>query len=215
MTGAAVTAEAPWANPVTLEGSRVLLKPLSEDHTLELAEAAADGDLSRLWYTRVPSPNDMRLSIRQRLQLQQSGAWIPFAAIDRMTNRAVGMTSFLHIVPHVRRLEIGGTWYRLSAQRTGINVESKWLLLRHAFEGLNCVAVEFRTHRFNRQSQLAIEALGARLDGVLRNHYDPFGVVRDTYVYSIISSEWPQVKAHLEWRLTRYPVRRADWMAVR
>ena len=204
-----------WASPVTLEGSRVILKPLSETHADELAEAASDGGLPKLWYTRVPSPSDMRTSIRQRLELQQAGEWLPFAAIDRSTNLAVGMTSYLHIVPNVRRLEIGGTWYQVKAQRTGINVESKWLLLRQAFEEWNCIAVEFRTHRFNFQSQRAIEALGARLDGVLRNHCDVFGVVKDTCVYSIISSEWPQVKHHLEWRMSRYPLQRAEWMAVR
>lgn len=204
-----------WAVPVTLEGSRVILKPLSEEHAAELEEASSDGDLSQLWYTRVPLPSEMHASIGQRLLLEQGGGWLPFATIDRTTNRAVGMTSYLHISPNVRRLEIGGTWLRQSAQRTGINVESKLLLLRQAFEDWNCIAVEFRTHRFNRQSQQAIEALGARLDGVLRNHFDVFGVVRDTCVYSIISSEWPQVRAHLEWRLSRYPVRRTAWMAVR
>jgi RimJ/RimL family protein N-acetyltransferase len=190
-----------WANPITLAGKRAVLVPLNENHADDLAEASADGDLSKLWYTSVPAPNEMLSAVRHRLELQRSGEWLPFAVLDPQTRRAVGMTCYLHIVPHVRRLEIGATWYRRSVQRSGMNVESKLLLLRHAFEQLDCIAVEFRTNRFNQQSRIAIERLGAQLDGVLRNHFDAFGAVRDTCVYSIIASEWPQVKTHLEWRL--------------
>lgn len=204
-----------WAKPVRLEGDRVVLAPLNEGHAHDLAESSADGNLTNLWYTSVPAPQDMLCAIRHRLQLQDCGTWIPFAAIDPNTNRAVGMTAFLNIVPDVRRLEIGGTWYRASAQRTGINLESKFLLLRHAFEEYQCTAVELRTHRFNQQSRSAIESLGARLDGVLRNHFDAFGVMRDTCVYSIIASEWPQVRDHLLWRLGRHPTPKTAWMAIR
>ena len=205
----------PWATPTRLEGNRVALVPLSEEHAKDLADASADGNLSALWYTTVPAPQNMLSAIQSRLRLAQSGSWIPYAAVDPRTNHAVGMTSFLHIVPSVRRLEIGGTWFRASAQRTGINIESKFLLLRQAFEQFKCIAVELRTNRFNQQSRRAIESLGARLDGVLRNHYDAFGKPRDTCVYSIISDEWSQVKDHLMWRLARYPLPKIAYMNVR
>src|SRR3990167_4996155 len=135
-----------------------------------------------------------------RLNKQTEGSMIPFAVIDNITNKAVGMTCYLNVDKANRRVEIGGTWYRKSAQRTGLNTECKLLLLTHAFESLDCIAVEFRTHAFNQQSREGIERLGAKLDGILRNHMIlPNGTLRDTYVYSIIASEWPTVKAHLEY----------------
>lgn len=192
-----------WAVPVRLAGERVVLEPLAESHADDLAEAVTDGALWTLWYTNVPTPDGMLDAIRQRLASQAAGTWLPFAVIDKASGRAIGMTAYLNIVTHVRRLEIGGTWYRKSAQRGGINAACKLMLLRHAFETLDCIAVELRTSSFNRQSRAAIEGIGAKLDGVLRNHFDAFGAIRDTYVYSIIASEWPLVRRHLEWRLAK------------
>ena len=192
-----------WAGPVRLAGERVVLEPLRDDHAEALEAAVEDGRLWTLWYTSVPRPEEMREEIARRLAQQAAGTWLPFAVVDAASGRTVGMTSYLNIVPNVRRLEIGSTWYRRSVQRTGVNVECKLLLLSHAFEALDCIAVEFRTHRMNQASRRAIEALGAQLDGVLRNHFTPSGEVRDTCVYSIIAPEWPQVERHLHWRLGR------------
>ena len=192
-----------WAAPVRLSDERVMLEPLAPGHAADLAEAAADGELWTLWYTSIPTPDGMAAAIEERLARQAAGTWLPFAVIDRAHGRAVGMTSYLNIETKVRRLEIGGTWYRRSVQRTGLNVACKRLLLAHAFEQLDCIAVELRTHRLNRQSRTAIEALGAQLDGILRNHFDAFGNPRDTCVYSIIATEWPQVRRHLDGRLGR------------
>ncbi len=191
-----------WPAPVRLVGERVALEPLAETHADELAEAVQDGELWKLWYTTVPAPAAMQEEVQRRLGRQTAGEWLPFAVVCRLSGRAIGMTSYLNLVAFVRRLEIGATWIRGAAQRTGINTECKLLLLQHAFESLDCIAVELRTNTFNQQSRRAIEALGAKLDGVLRNHFDPAGNVRDTCVYSIISGEWPRVKQHLEWRLS-------------
>ena len=150
----------------------------------------------------------MRAEIERRLALQTAGSMLAFAVIDATSGRAVGMTTYMNIDTPNRRVEIGSTWYRKSVQRTPINTECKSMLLRHAFEQLGCIAVEFRTHFFNRQSRAGIERLGAKLDGVLRSHQicthpDARGSLRDTCVYSIIASEWPAVKAHLHHQLTR------------
>ena len=134
---------------------------------------------------------------------------MPFTVIDRASGRGAGMTNYLNVDAVNRRVEIGGTWYRKSLQRTAINTEAKLLLLQHAFETLNCIAVEFRTHFFNHQSRRAIERLGAKLDGVLRSHQIASnGTLRDTCVYSIVASEWPTVKGHLKWQLERPRERR-------
>ena len=150
----------------------------------------------------------MQTEIARRLDLQAKGSMCPFAVIDPATGKAVGMTTYMNIDAANRRVEIGSTWYRRSAQRTPLNTEAKRLLLAHAFEQLNCIAVELRTHFFNQQSRRAIERLGAKLDGVLRSHQiNPHplavGALRDTCVYSIIASEWPNVKAHLDYQLAR------------
>lgn len=196
--------EAPWPADVSLHGPHASLVPLTAAHGAALAEAVKDGELWKLWYTGVASPEDMAADIDIRLAKRRRGAWLPFAVIGRAGERPVGMTSHLNIDPVDRRLEIGATWYRRSAQRTAVNTECKWLLLRHAFEALDCIAVEFRTHFFNVASRRAIERLGARFDGILRNHSrDRNGNLRDTCVYSIIASEWPTVRGHLEWRLQR------------
>ena len=186
-----------WASPLSLTGKTVSLAPLSQDHASDLAEAAADGDLHQLWYTTVPAPQDVSAEITRRLTLQDSGSMVPFAILDR-SGRAVGMTTYMNIDAPNRRLEIGSTWYRRSVQRSGINTECKRLMLTHAFETLDAIAVEFRTHRLNRQSRAAIERLGAQLDGILRAHMIlANGTLRDTAVYSITAAEWPTIRAHL------------------
>ncbi len=192
-----------WPAPVRLEGTDVILEPLAANHAASLAKASADGDLSNLWYTSVPTPDGMDKNIASKLAAQAAGAMTPFAVVARASGEAVGMTTYMNVVPSVKRLEIGSTWYAKSVQRSGVNTQCKMLLLTHAFEALGCIAVEFRTHHFNRQSRSAIERLGAKLDGILRNHHDPAGNQRDTCVYSIIASEWPQVKRHLGFLLAR------------
>ncbi len=193
-----------WIEPVTLRGNGVELVPLTCAHAEDLAEAALDGELWMLWYTSVPTSQGMQGEIRRRLDLQEAGSMLPFAVIDRSDGAAVGMTTYMNIDAANRRLEIGSTWYRRRVQRTALNTECKLLLLRHAFEMLGCIAVEFRTHILNVASRRAIERLGAKLDGVLRQHMVmPNGSLRDTCVYSIIAPEWPTVRAHLGWQLER------------
>ena len=197
-----------FAAPLTLQGVQVRLEPLEQAHHDDLCEAVCDGELWNLWFTAVPRPEAMQAEIERRLKLQAQGSMCPFAVIDPATGRAVGMTTYMNIDAAHRRVEIGSTWYRQSVQRTALNTEAKRLLLGHAFEQLGCIAVEFRTHFFNHQSRRAIERLGAKLDGVLRNHQiNPHplaaGALRDTCVYSIIAGEWPNVKAHLDHQLSR------------
>jgi N-acetyltransferase len=188
----------PWLESVTLRSPSVTLAPLDHSYCEELIEAVNDGKLFELWYTSIPTPEAMASLIEQRLEQRAAGVILPFATIDNATGKAVGMTNYLNVDAANRRLEIGGTWYRRSIQRTGFNTQAKFLLLGHAFDTLNCIAVEFRTHFFNHQSRRAIERLGAKLDGILRNHQlAANGTLRDTCVYSIIASEWPTVKAHL------------------
>lgn len=193
-----------WLTPLTLHSSTVTLEPLSLARHDELVEATCDGELWKLWYTFIPTPQSMRSDIEKRLAAQSAGSMLPFSVIERATNRAVGMTTFMNADAENRRVEIGSTWYRRSVQRTALNTECKLLLLRHAFESLDCIAVEFRTHFFNYASRRAIERLGARLDGILRNHrFSADGTLRDTCVYSIINSEWPTVRTHLEYQLSK------------
>ena len=193
-----------WLEPITLSGEVVTLEPLGPHHCADLQEAVRDGELWSLWYTTVPRPEGMEAEIERRLSLQRSGSMLPFAAIERSTGMAVGMTTYMNVDAANRRLEIGSTWYRKRVQRTALNTEAKLLLLTHAFETLGCIAVEFRTSSFNFQSRRAIERLGAHLDGVLRGHMrHQNGTVRDTYVYSIIAAEWPVVKMHLTAALQR------------
>jgi RimJ/RimL family protein N-acetyltransferase len=196
-----------FTDSVSLHGRHVSLVPLSHSHHDDLVEAVKDGELWTLWYTKIPAPEGVRAEIDRRLELQRQGSMIAFAVIDMSSREAVGMTTFMHIDAVNRRLEIGSTWYRKRVQRSALNTECKLLLLTRAFEQLNCIAVEFRTHFFNQQSRAAIERLGAKLDGVLRQHQIAGnGTLRDTCVYSILDREWPTVKAHLSHRLT--PVRR-------
>jgi RimJ/RimL family protein N-acetyltransferase len=190
--------------PVTLRGSLVTLEPLRPEHHDELVAAASDGRLWELWYTAVPSPQTMRADITKKLDQQAAGSRLPFTVRRNDTGAVVGATTYLHFEADVPRLEIGSTWTARSAQRTGVNTETKLLLLTHAFEVLGCLAVEFRTHWHNLQSRTAIERLGAKQDGVLRNHRRmPDGSLRDTVVYSILDSEWPAVRSGLRYRLAR------------
>ncbi len=194
----------PWPAPVTLSGEHARLEPLSHAHTAGLREAAADGELWRLWYTTVPDPDGMEGEIERRLSLQAAGSMLPFAVIGLATGAPVGMTTYMNIEAAARRVEIGSTWYRRAVQRTPLNTECKLLLLRHAFESLDCIAVELRTHVFNGPSRRAIERIGAKLDGILRNHARASdGTLRDTCVYSIIAGEWPAVRSHLRWQIER------------
>ncbi len=193
-----------WPATFSVEGNHVKVVPLTSEHREDLAEAVADGELYRLWYTIIPKPEDVEKEIERRLELRKVGTMLPFAVIEKETGRAVGMTTYMNIDAANRRLEIGSTWYRNSVQKTPLNTECKLLLLEHAFEKLNCICVEFRTHFLNSQSRRGIERLGAKLDGVLRsNSVMPNGTTRDTAVYSIISTEWPAVKANLRWQLEK------------
>jgi RimJ/RimL family protein N-acetyltransferase len=194
--------------PVTLTGQHATLVPLVEGHHDDLVEATQDGELWRLWYTAIPTPQGMAAEIRRRLGLQEMGNMLAFAVVENASGKAVGMTTYMNIDNSNRRVEIGSTWYRRRVQRTVLNTECKLLLLQHAFEQLQCIAVEFRTHFFNQQSRAGIERLGAKLDGVLRSHQvnphpDAKGSLRDTCVYSIIAPEWPTVRAHLSHQLSK------------
>ena len=189
--------------PVTLTGCHGSLVPLSPGHLDALVDAVRDGELWRLWYTTVPPPERMSAEIERRLALQSAGAMLPFTVLDA-DDLPVGMTTFMNIDAANDRVEIGSTWYASRVQRTALNTECKLMLLAHAFETLGCVAVEFRTHAMNVASRRAIERLGAKPDGILRQHQRmPNGTLRDTCVYSVIDAEWPAVRAHLQWQLQR------------
>lgn len=189
--------------PVTLRGRHAVLEPLAPSHCAELAEAVRDGELWKLWYTKVPAPEHMEAEIARRLALHAQGSMLPFTVRDA-AGQAVGMTTYMNIDAAAPRVEIGSTWYASRVQRGPLNTECKRMLLAHAFDTLACIAVEFRTHFFNQQSRRAIERLGAKLDGILRNHARATdGTLRDTVVYSITESEWPTVRSHLDWQLAR------------
>ena len=195
----------PWLEAVTLSGQYARLEPLSQDHHDGLREAVQDGELWKLWYTFVPTPENMAKEIDRRLALAASGSMLPFTVFDANGN-IVGMTTYMNVDTANRRVEIGSTWYAKRVQRSAVNTQCKLLLLAHAFEKLDCIAVEFRTHFFNHQSRRGIERLGAKQDGILRSHQiAPNGALRDTVVYSIIAAEWPTVKAHLNYQLNEKP----------
>jgi RimJ/RimL family protein N-acetyltransferase len=190
----------PWPTPVELKGPHATLRPLSKDHHDALCEATRDGELWKLWYTAVPSPEGMAAEIERRLGL---ATMCPFTVFDA-AGRAVGMTTYMNTDAVHKRVEIGSTWTAKSAQRSPLNTQCKRLLLAHAFDALDCIAVEFRTHRLNTQSRRAIERLGAQLDGMLRCHSrSADGTLRDTAVYSITAAEWPMVRSHLDWQLAK------------
>jgi RimJ/RimL family protein N-acetyltransferase len=188
--------------PITLSGRHAALEPLAYEHHDGLIEAVRDGELWKLWYTAIPTPEGMRVEIERRLGLQQAGAMLPFAVRKLADGKLTGMTTHMNIDAKNRRVEIGSTWYAKSVQRTPLNTECKLMLLRHAFEKLDCIAVEFRTGFFNHASRRAIERLGAKQDGILRSHQRyADGNLRDTVVFSIVAQEWPAVKRHLEFKL--------------
>lgn len=192
-----------WPSPITLSGEHVTLEPLSQSHAGDLRAACIEEPLQTLWYTSVPTPEGMEAEIDRRLGLQAQGSMLPFAVIAP-DGRAVGMTTYMNIDADNRRVEIGSTWYAPSVQRSPLNTQAKRLLLAHAFEVLDCIAVELRTHRLNTQSRRAIERLGAQLDGILRAHMiSPNGTLRDTAVYSITAADWPAVRANLDWMISR------------
>ncbi|MGJ5035006.1 MULTISPECIES: GNAT family N-acetyltransferase [unclassified Bradyrhizobium] len=195
----------PFLEPVTLRGPHASLVPLSADHHDALVEAVSDGELWKLWYTAVPKPETMTKEIERRLGLFATGSMLPFTVLDA-DGRVAGMTTYMNVDAANRRVEIGSTWYAKRVQRSALNTQCKRLLLAHAFEAMDCIAVEFRTHFFNHQSRRAIERLGAKQDGILRSHQiAPNGTLRDTVVYSITAAEWPTVKAHLDYQLNDKP----------
>lgn len=193
-----------FVEPLTLVGRYATLEPLTSRHAGDLAEAVKDGELWKLWFTSIPGPQAVPSYIELLLAERAQGNTMAFAVRDNSSGKIVGSTRYLRIDAANRRLEIGGTWYAAKAQRTGINTECKLLLLTHAFKALACIAVEFRTDWFNLRSQAAIERLGAKREGVLRNHrIMPDGRIRDTVCYSIICNEWKGVKINLQHKLNR------------
>jgi RimJ/RimL family protein N-acetyltransferase len=193
-----------FVEPVTLTGQRwVTLEPLAREHVPEIAAAAADGELGGLWFTSAPKAEVAEQWVDARLASQNPDEGLTFV-VRSLDGTLIGSSSYLHIDAANRRLEIGNTWYVAAARRSGVNSETKLLMLGHAFDELRCVAVEFRTHFFNFTSRAAIERLGAKLDGVLRSHQVlPDGSRRDTVVYSILDIEWPAVRNNLRYRLDR------------
>ncbi|MGB5264454.1 MAG: GNAT family protein [Lutimonas sp.] len=193
-----------WLNKIELEGNLVKLVPLTENHKEALLLAASDGDLWNLWYTSVPSLKTIDGYIQQALSQKEHGTCYPFVVYHKETGKIIGSTRFCNADQANRRLEIGFTWYAKSHQKTGVNAACKALLLSYAFEELNCIAVQFLTNWYNIQSREAIARLGAKQDGVLRNHrINPDGTYRDSVVFSITELEWPNVKKSLELRMDR------------
>ena len=193
-----------FVEPVTLRGRHATLEPLAKTHADDLRRAASDGELWRLWYTSVAPPEKMDEYVAMALDMRERLGAMPFVVRDNAKGDIVGCTRYFNVDAANRRMEIGHTWYAQRAQRTAINTECKLLLLGHAFEKLGCIAVEFRTHWFNQASRDAIARLGAKQDGVLRNHQvSAEGIKRDTVVFSIVDGEWPAVKRHLQSLLER------------
>jgi N-acetyltransferase len=192
-------------HPTTLEGRGIRLEPLAYEHHDGLAAAAADGRLWELWFTSVPEPEQTRAYIDHALAGQRAGHMLPWAVRELSSGTIIGSTRYHDIVTEIDRVEIGYTWYGKSWQHTHVNTSCKLLLLSHAFDTLRCKVVGLRTDNFNFASQRAIEALGAKKDGVIRHHLARRdGTVRDSVIYSILASEWPDVKRHLELRLARH-----------
>ena len=191
--------------PVTLEGHGVRLEPLAPEHAAGLAAATADGRLWELWYTSVPAPDDCAAYIDRALAGLAAGTMLPWAVRELESGAIVGSTRFHDIVAPADRVEIGWTWYAASWQRSHVNTACKLLLFTHAFETLGCQVVGLRTDNFNFASQRAIEALGAKKDGILRHHWlRRDGSVRDSVMYSVLAAEWPDVRKHLAARLVRH-----------
>ena len=191
-----------WIEPVTLTGSKVILEPLSLEHLDGLISAVKDGELWKLWFTSIPAPEKAGEYIKTALDMCENAGAMPFIVRDRESNKIIGCTRYFNVDEVNQRLEIGYTWYSESYQRTAVNTECKYLLLSHAFEKLDAIAVEFRTHWHNHKSRAAIARLGAKQDGVLRNHQRTAdGSYRDTVVFSIINLEWPAVRQSLMFKL--------------
>ncbi|MGF1742421.1 GNAT family N-acetyltransferase [Vibrio profundum] len=194
-----------WLQEVELESQNVKLIPLREDHSVALVKAASDGELWNLWFTSVPSTEIVDSYIANALEQKSKGMSLPFVVIDKLSGDIIGSTRLCNVDSVHQRVEIGYTWYGQSYQRTSCNTECKLLLLAYAFECLDAIAVEFRTSWHNHASRTAISRLGAKQDGVLRNHQKlPNGGYRDTVVFSILNSEWPPVKANLEYKMSKY-----------
>ena len=193
--------------PVTLEGHGVRLEPMTADHAAGIKQAASDGELWKLWYTAVPEPEQVAAYIETALEGQKNGHMLPWVVRELMSNRIAGSTRYHDVVAAIDRVEIGYTWYAQSWQRSHVNTACKLLLFGHAFETLGCAVVGLRTDNFNLRSQKAIEALGAKRDGILRHHQARRdGSARDSYMYSVLAGEWPDVRRHLELRLARHVV---------
>jgi RimJ/RimL family protein N-acetyltransferase len=190
--------------PTTLAAGPIRLVPLTLAHVPGLQAAAADGELWNLRFTSVPEPERTAAYVEQALQGQRDGHRLPFAVLDAVTGEVLGSTSYHDIVPAIARLEIGWTWYARRVQRSAVNTTAKLLLLTHAFETLGAQLVGWRTDIFNHASQRAIERLGAKKDGIIRHHHlRRDGTVRDTVMYSVTAGEWPEIRAHLQWQLTK------------
>lgn len=196
--------EKQWLKELKLVGQVVTLVPLTSHHAQDLVEAAKDGELWKLWYTSVPDEESVNSYIKFALDEQSAGRSLPFVVIDNQSSKVIGSTRFCNADVVNKRVEIGYTWYSKSYQRTTVNSECKLLMLTHAFEELESIAVEFRTHWHNQQSRKAIARLGAKQDGILRNHQKmPDGSYRDTVVFSILNSEWKAVKSGLNFKLNQ------------
>ncbi len=191
-----------WVQPIILKSEYVTLVPLAVEHATDLGKAIQDGDLWKIWYLYLPKPCEMLDAVNSYLNWQKSDNFIPFVVIDNQTSKVVGMTGYFKMFANIRRLDIGWTWYKKSAQKTNINTEAKLLLLTHAFEAKAATVVSFGVNWFNENSKRAVERLGAKLDGVLRNHVKmPNGIICDYCIYSIIDREWPAVKNSLKAKL--------------
>jgi RimJ/RimL family protein N-acetyltransferase len=190
--------------PVVLERGSIRLEPLDEAHVTGLVAAATDGELWTLWFTAVPAPHETEAYVASALRGQKEGHMLPWAVRDLESGAIVGSTRYHDIVAGIGRVEIGYTWYAKSRQKSNVNTTCKLMLLSHAFDTLGCEVVGFRTDNFNFESQRAIEALGAKKDGIVRHYMARRdGMARDTHIYSILAGEWPDVKRHLELRLER------------
>ena len=193
-----------FVEPVTLKARGIALVPLSLDHEEGLRAAAADGELWKIRVTSVPEPHETRSYIENALKMREDGSRFAFAVTDEATGTVLGSTSYHDILPPVKRVEIGYTWYALRCQRTHVNTTCKLLMLTHAFDTLGCHVVGWRTDNFNHASQRAIERLGAKKDGVIRGHaLRRDGTIRDTVMYSLRSGEWPEVRAQLDYLLDK------------
>ena len=194
-----------WLTPVTFKGKYATLVPLSIEHTDNLIKAVKDGELWKLWYAMVPSPENMLNEINHRLDYQSKNLMLPFTVIDSKTHKVVGMTTYSQVDNVNKRFDIGFTWYAKTHQKTALNTECKLLLLTHAFENLKSIAVGFRVDYLNKPSQRAVERLGAKYEGMIRNYAIMFdGTIRDMCLYSILPSEWPRIKSHLNYLLEKH-----------